>query len=99
LTYKPTVLYKSNQNRIAEKTILYTKADTRAILAKAKLPIEFWDKTAKQIYIYRIDCLERKVYSPKPIFSFWKKYLQAKKGKSLLDISEYLAVNTIPILT
>jgi hypothetical protein len=47
LTCKPTVLYKSNQNRVAEKTIQYTEADTRAILAEAKLPIEFWDKAAE----------------------------------------------------
>jgi len=52
LIYKPTVLYKSNQNRIAEKTIQYTENNTRAILAEAKLPIEFWDKAVEaDIYL------------------------------------------------
>jgi hypothetical protein len=41
LTYQPTVLYKSNQNGVAEKTIQRTESDARAMLTEAKLPIEF----------------------------------------------------------
>ena len=41
LTYKPTVLCKSNQNRVAKKTIQCSEANARAMLIKAKLPIEF----------------------------------------------------------
>jgi hypothetical protein len=41
LTYKPTVLYKSNQNGVAERMIQHTENDARAMLAEAKLPIEF----------------------------------------------------------
>ena len=52
LTYQPTILYKSNQNRIAKRTIQQTKNNARAILAKAKLPIEFWDKVVEaNIYL------------------------------------------------
>ena len=47
LTYEPTVLCKSNQNRIAEKTIQRSEANARAMLIKAKLPIEFWDKAVE----------------------------------------------------
>ena len=52
MTYKPTVLYKSNQNGPAEKTIQYTEADARAILIEAKLLIEFWDEAVEaDIYL------------------------------------------------
>ena len=47
LTYEPTVPYKSNQNGVAEKTIQRTEGDARAMLAEAKLPIEFWDEAVE----------------------------------------------------
>ena len=44
LTHEPTVPYKSNQNGPAEKTIQHMEGNARAMLAEAKLPIEFWDE-------------------------------------------------------
>jgi hypothetical protein len=80
LTYKPTVLYKSNQNRIAKKTIQYTEADTRAILAKTKLLIEFWDKAAEaNIYLqnrlFNKESLQSEIY----IFFLEEVFINQKK--------------------
>ena len=47
LSYQPTVPYKSNQNGIAERTIQRTESDARAMLADARLPIEFWDEATE----------------------------------------------------
>jgi hypothetical protein len=76
LTYKPTVLYKSNQNRIVKRTIQYTETDTRAILAEAKLLIiEFWDKAAeadcKPDNLTRHELLETWVYALSWAVSLW----------------------------
>jgi hypothetical protein len=88
LTYKLTVLYKSNQNRIAEKTIQYTEADTRIILAEAKLLIEFWDKAAEaNIYLQnRIPRgkglqSETYIFSPEEVFTGWKRQITTRYNR------------------
>src|SRR5438045_5052985 len=47
LTHEPTVPYKNNQNGPAEKMIQNMEGDARAMLAEAKLPIEFWEEAVE----------------------------------------------------
>ena len=72
-------MYKSNQNRIVERTIQQTKNNTRAILAKAKLLIEFWDK-AIEANIYLQNQLPRReeLWTNLYIFSLEKVFISQK---------------------
>jgi hypothetical protein len=64
---------------------LYTETDTRTILTKAKLLIEFWDKAAKAD-IYLQNRLPRKeglqsetyIFFPEEVFTNWKKKITTR---------------------